>query len=967
MNYNQYLKGSEWRKWDLHIHSPASFHWNGGNMFREMTDQDKEDALSQMYQTIQNSDIAAFCLMDYWTFDGYFLFRDYLKRRNLSLDKLLLPGMELRIEAPVDYRLNIHVILSDKLTNQQLIDLRSKLMIRSINRTISDEALIQFANSLGADKAKKHGFGDPATLSKDNLLKLGAYTAEVTQDSLSVAIKSLPHDTCLIFMPFDTSDGLKDLNWATHPQADNYFMQSSHIFESRNQESIDLFHGVKTEANKSFIHNFQKTLGNVPKPVVCGSDAHRFADYGNFPNDKITWIKADPTFEGIKQILYEPRERVRIQPHFPGEKTPYLLIDHVKFIEKTTKRRFASDWIELNRDLNVIIGGKSSGKSILLYHIAKSIDLNETDHKINDVHGLTYNFGDSSAFDFIVRWNDGLENSIHESAEQKTRELTFLPQMYINHLVDDKGRTGLTELIESILEQNSQYKTFHEVIQENVRTLEINIKSDINELIGLREHVKELLDKKKVIGDDKAIQTEIKRLSAEIEKLTKESGFTETDKKEFDSLTKSYEHNDKKQKEYQSLKDNVLNYKVFLSTLSVQIADAVDTKTENYTFDPLSQKFITYLADQTKLGVQNVLLGSVQICDNYLSKFTEKIEKHGRQIETINKDFKPYNLKIKNRVLLKELEEKRELEKSKLQNYLSLTREIEAVTEKDKRTRESLLKNYQQLFNDYQKIVHELKKDDLSKIDKLELKATLNFDIDIFSTNFSDLFDRRITFVKTFGNFFDNSNEYIFTETAHLANVQSIFSTLSKIDNEEIRFKKGITPNHALTKLFDNYFTIDYSIQHNGEDILQMSPGKRGLVLLELILHISNATHPILIDQPEDNLDNRTIYNELKDFIKERKHKRQIILVTHNANLLVGTDAENVIVCNQDGQQVGKDNMEFQFEYVSGAFEHSFIDESKQGVLYKFGIKEHICDILEGGRDAFLKRERKYGFNKWLA
>lgn len=58
------------------------------------------------------------------------------------------------------------------------------------------------------------------------------------------------------------------------------------------------------------------------------------------------------------------------------------------------------------------------------------------------------------------------------------------------------------------------------------------------------------------------------------------------------------------------------------------------------------------------------------------------------------------------------------------------------------------------------------------------------------------------------------------------------------------------------------------------------------------MLELSNSTHPILIDQPEDNLDNRTIYSQLKDFIRKCKQKRQIILVTHNANLVVAADAE---------------------------------------------------------------------------
>jgi len=88
---------------------------------------------------------------------------------------------------------------------------------------------------------------------------------------------------------------------------------------------------------------------------------------------------------------------------------------------------------------------------------------------------------------------------------------------------------------------------------------------------------------------------------------------------------------------------------------------------------------------------------------------------------------------------------------------------------------------------------------------------------------------------------------------------------------------------------------------------------------------------------------------------------RQIILVTHNANLVVSTDSENIIVANQSGQQVGKDKRESVFEYVSGALEFSFVKPDENGILYQYGIREHVCDILEGGEDAFLKREQKYG------
>jgi ABC-type cobalamin/Fe3+-siderophores transport system ATPase subunit len=140
-----------------------------------------------------------------------------------------------------------------------------------------------------------------------------------------------------------------------------------------------------------------------------------------------------------------------------------------------------------------------------------------------------------------------------------------------------------------------------------------------------------------------------------------------------------------------------------------------------------------------------------------------------------------------------------------------------------------------------------------------------------------------------------------------------------------------------------------------------MSPGKRGIILFQLFLHLSKSTNPILIDQPEDNLDNRTVYQELNDFIRTKKSTRQIIIVSHNPNLVVSTDSENIIVANQDGQNKSGKNDKFQFEYVNGSIEHSFTNQDKSGILFQSGIRQHVCDVLEGGEDAFEKREVKYG------
>ena len=137
-----------------------------------------------------------------------------------------------------------------------------------------------------------------------------------------------------------------------------------------------------------------------------------------------------------------------------------------------------------------------------------------------------------------------------------------------------------------------------------------------------------------------------------------------------------------------------------------------------------------------------------------------------------------------------------------------------------------------------------------------------------------------------------------------------------------------------------------------------MSPGKKALALLKILIDLDENTCPILIDQPEDDLDNRSIFNELIPFLRKKKVQRQIIVVTHNANVVLGGDAEEIIVANQDGQNAK--NKEYRFEYKSGAIEDIEKDREAKDILSKKTIQEHICEILEGGKEAFELRRKKY-------
>jgi len=139
-----------------------------------------------------------------------------------------------------------------------------------------------------------------------------------------------------------------------------------------------------------------------------------------------------------------------------------------------------------------------------------------------------------------------------------------------------------------------------------------------------------------------------------------------------------------------------------------------------------------------------------------------------------------------------------------------------------------------------------------------------------------------------------------------------------------------------------------------------MTPGKRALFLLRLILAESDDTWPLLIDQPEDDLDSRSIYYDIVPFLKEKKKERQIIMVSHNANLVIGADSEQVIVANRHGSD--RENADAkQFNYLTGSLEFSKIrDKDCKDTLLSQGIREHSCEILDGGKAAFELRKNKY-------
>ncbi|WP_405198836.1 TrlF family AAA-like ATPase [Christiangramia sp. LLG6405-1] len=173
--------------------------------------------------------------------------------------------------------------------------------------------------------------------------------------------------------------------------------------------------------------------------------------------------------------------------------------------------------------------------------------------------------------------------------------------------------------------------------------------------------------------------------------------------------------------------------------------------------------------------------------------------------------------------------------------------------------------------------------------------------------------------------------------------VKALFEDLRQEPTQQAFVENQVT---EVTELYDYLFSLDfldynYELRQGDKRLELLSPGEKGALLLIFYLLLDNNDIPLIIDQPEDNLDNNSVANILVPFIKKAKCRRQIILVTHNPNLAVVADAEQVIYVELDKEN----NITFSFK--SGAIENPTINES-------------IVKVLEGTMPAFNKRKLKY-------
>lgn len=921
---DNFRKGSEWRKWDLHVHTPASYCWQGGKRLVDMSVEEVNVSIKKFIQVINETDVATFCIMDYWTFDWCVLLKKYLLDNPDELTKIVLYGMELRVECPVNYRLNIHVILSDKLTKQQLEDFKSELRIRIGNNSkkLSNEALIGLAKSLGKDKAKVHGYENPESLSDDQLLELGNKTAEITKDSLFEAFKQIPPDMGYILLPYDTSDGLLKLDWSQHPQADNYFMQTAKIFESRDQRNIDLFNGVKTEENKLFFENFYKTLGNQPKPCVAGSDAHKFENYGVFPSGKATWIKADPSFEGLSQILWEPKDRVKIQERDPSDAKPSrIIIDHLLYKNPNGEE----ETVQLSKDLNSIIGVRGSGKSTLLKNMAYIVDKEQFEDK--DRSDRMYELES-----FKVIWGDGQENG---GTEDSPKNVFYIPQNYLSLLAyDEAGKSVERDIfLTNLLKKNIKFANAIRAYEDFVSDNRINIEGLIEELLKTNQIFRDAKVQIKKQGARKEIEAEIATKNEEIKKYQgTDKTLTEDEIKDYTNAKQSVVDNFKRITTLDQDKD-------ILNELIKSGADVMN----------ITSQEIARLSVERQLTLRNELLKKSkenlkQLINFEISEINKEIESLKTAITVKQEILDRLSEKIKANKALETLTK----ELGQLQQTLKTISELEITITRASENKETAITGLTNAYTAFD-------------IQQNAIFGTIKFEEDFLFLRLDIITNYNTNDLKDF--VFKNINtrdtdstlktdveiQTLFGESPIKLSADVIRKVILNLIDEKIVVKKEVVDiAQVISQLLKNRYEVDFlnSVKTKQDGILfkNMTGGQKAIAMLELVFSFDDERYPILIDQPEDDLDVGGIATDLVNFVKLQKEKRQIIVVSHNGSLVVCSDTEDVIVSSSK-----KLDGKYQFSYITGAIENPV-------------IRHQIIDVLEGGKDALKQRARKLNF-----
>ena len=807
---------------------------------------------------------------------------------------------------------------------------------------------------------------------------------------------------------------------------DNMKWDDQSIAEKRNViNAVDLVFCASENPAAYAAAKKRLTESNVLAKLLDCSDAHALSN--SQEKDRIghcfTWIKADPTFQGLRHAVAEFHQRVFVGDTPPKQllvasnRTKYAsAITIKKKVGTTLKETWFDVHVPLNHDLVAIIGNKGSGKSALADITALVGDTrNYTSFSfLNEKRFRDPRSNLASHFSGILQWHDGTfsEKNLHEDPVSSSVErVKYLPQNYLETLCNELANQGsstfdaeLRKIIYTHVpeEEKIGFLSLDDLLDFKVSELEterqqlIDMLSKINaEIVAIerkqspdfRKSLEQQLDtkKKELTALENAKPTRVEDpLESEIvkqETITATTKLTELEKALNNMRDEEKLAHDKKAEAIksvahiirilQAIRNHKKSHDQFTLELDAMLAEVdSDLKTENI----LSLNIDTSSIERLKTiyaavsDVQDALLLGHE--EGSLWKRRVSTEAEIKIIRDQMGEKQRLFLVYKDQLTQWE-QSKIALEghKDKVSTIAWLNAELEALNflpakrEELKKTRLNTVRGlheqigtvvaeYRMLYQPVQSFVQ--------STTQMDMPLPLDFDVRIAEEGFQDRFFEYIN-RQARGSFagIDESSALVrlMLKETDFMDADSLVDFVERIDgmlhfdrrenaSRTVSVTDQLRKDHSVERLYDflfglQYLKPQYSLTYDGQEISQLSPGERGLLLLVFYLLVDKDDIPLVIDQPEENLDNQTIFKVLVKCIKIAKQRRQVIMVTHNPNLAVVCDAEQIIYADCD-----KTNR--CFTYVSGAM------ESPQ-------IKSLVITILEGTEPAFVNRQRKYG------
>ena len=962
-------RGSEWHRWDPHLHTPGTLLNNQyGNAW---------DGFLTAIETASPS-VGALGITDYCVLRGYQQFLEHRKAGRASNVGFVFPNVEFRltINTKGGKGINVHLLFSpDDADHVEHIE-RLLGSFKFHYKDIDYPCMPMWLTKLGRAV-------DPTLKDDEAALRFGAEQFKLDWDTVVGAVKRDPwaRENCLLAISAHSNDGFSGLPREGSFEAMREELKAQpHVIFSANPADRDFFLGQKPGFDRDFI---ETTYGGL-KPCLHGSDAHKLEAVLNPVDKRYCWIRAELSFTGLKQTLLEPETRVEIAalpPPGPIES------ECIRRVEVSNAPWLSVAEIELNDGLVAIVGPKGSGKTALADIIARAAgaDISDGASFLSKAHDF---LGDSEA---VLHWADGLisKGRLDTAADPDTRPFVrYLSQQFVERLCSAEGVSGeLLDEIEAVvfqaidmserlgasnfdelrglrLDQVARLRQVHLETIERFTALVAEEDSNKARLPGLQQKLAE--HDTKIARDEKELarllpadkKSEVEQLAAitiALEAKTASQQQLALQTRRLGELIHDYAVlREGWAREMTDLQERYFACGVKPLEWETLAPKYLDEKVEKDLFQRARERITTEfeaMRDGTRTKDEKVhATWSLKDLQDEKARLTSAIG--------VEKERAKKHADLSRRIMITR-RERDTIAKELAHSNGSITRRQNAIASR-RRAYASVFATLVQEEDVLNELYEPLKAqlaNEVAAERKLELQTRRNVDIDTWVQQGEDLLDLRRSgpfqghgalrrvILEGLGPAWKSGG------ADDVASAMESFLGKHMTELAKAR-REGVTFEHLGRWLFStDHVSLEYGIRYEGVEIAHLSPGMRGIVLLMLYLAIDRwDVRPLLVDQPEENLDPHSVYQELVKYFRSAKRRRQVIIVTHNPNLVVNADADQVIVASaerSDSKALPT------IRYESGGLEDQ-------------AIRHEVCRVLEGGERAFLEREQRYAIQRDL-